>query len=150
MDTNTQKAVYSLCKAIPKSSIEKNLHLSFSLSFSREREGVHPSVLELHVHVQQNFYNGGWSDLITERFPHTCNSYPRSCHVEADAQVTLKALCLLHNAPAQLQGRGRRNGWFLKRACKHTSKALTPLIIWLSDVCVTFHIHMYYLLLKTF
>ena len=27
----------------------------------------------------------------------TCNSYPRSCHMEADAQVTLKALCLLHN-----------------------------------------------------
>ena len=40
-------------------------------------------------------------------YMHQCthNSYPRSHHVEADAQATLKALCLLHNAPAQLQGR---------------------------------------------
>ena len=34
-----------------------------------------------------------------------CNSYPRSRHVEPDAQVTHRALCLLHNAPAHLQGR---------------------------------------------
>ena len=53
--------------------------------------------------------------------PCTCNSYPRSRHVEADAQVTLEALCLLHNAPAQLQGRERRNGWFLEPACHCTN-----------------------------
>ena len=39
------------------------------------------------------------------------NSHPRSRHVEPDVQVTLRALCLLHNAPAQ-QGRERRNGCF--------------------------------------
>ena len=50
-----------------------------------------------------------------ETFLCTCNSYPRSRHAEADAQVTLEALCLLHNAPAQIQGRERRNGWFLDR-----------------------------------
>ena len=37
------------------------------------------------------------------------NSHPRSRHVEPDVQVTLRALCLLHNAPAQ-QGRERRTG----------------------------------------
>ena len=33
--------------------------------------------------------------------------------MEADAQVTLKALCLLHNAPAQLQGEkeGMADSW---------------------------------------
>ena len=36
------------------------------------------------------------------------NSYPRSRHAEPDAQVTFRALCLLHNAPPQLQGRVRR------------------------------------------
>ena len=40
------------------------------------------------------------------------NSYPRTQHAEPDAQVTLRALHLLHNALAQLQGRVRRNGWF--------------------------------------
>ena len=62
--------------------------------------------LDLELHVQQNHYNQLWG--MTFR-----NSYPRSRHMEADAQVTLNTLCLLHNAPAQIQGRERRNGWFL-------------------------------------
>ena len=76
--------------------------------------------------------------------PCTWNSYPRSRHVEADAQVTHKALCLLHNTPAQLQGIKRRNGWFLEWACKCTKSPHPTLItcVWLSDV--------YSLLLKTF
>ena len=55
--------------------------------------------------------NGGggggerFSDLIMRGFK--CNSYPRSCHMEADAQVTLKALCLLHNTPGSTRKKER-------------------------------------------
>ena len=43
-----------------------------------------------------------------ETFLCTCNSYPRARHVEEDAQVTLEALCLLHNA--QLKFKGEKQG----------------------------------------
>ena len=50
------------------------------------------------------------------------NSHPRSRHAEPDVQVTLRPLCLLHNAPAQ-QGRERRNGWFfVKEFSTETSR----------------------------
>ena len=61
MDINTQKAVYTLWKALPKCSMDKNnTPHTLSLSPSREREGVHTSTSELHVHVhvQQNHYKG--------------------------------------------------------------------------------------------
>ena len=41
-------------------------------------------------------------DVLLLRFH--CNFHPRSRHVEPDAQVTHRALCLLHNAPAHLKG----------------------------------------------
>ena len=66
---------------------------------------------------------------------HIRNSYPRSRHVEADAQVTLEALCLLHNAPAQIQGRERRNGWFLDRTVSTQIKYL-PTLLSLQIRCV--------------
>ena len=62
-----------------------------------------------------------------ETFLRTCNSYPRSRHMEADTQVTLEALRLLHNAPAQIQGRERRNGWFLDRTVSTQIKYLPTL-----------------------
>ena len=70
-----------------------------------------------------------------ETFLCTCNSYPRSRHAEADAQVTLEALCLLHNAPAQIQGRERRNGWFLDRTVSAQIEYLLTLL-WLQVRCV--------------
>ena len=46
--------------------------------------------------------------------PCTCNSYPRSRHVEADAQVTLKALCLLHTTQCPgSNSRERKKEWLI-------------------------------------
>ena len=49
------------------------------------------------------------------------NSHPRSRHVEPDVQVTLRALCLLHNAPAPEE---RRKEWLVLRIVTPCSRGL--------------------------
>ena len=41
----------------------------------------------------------------------TCNSHPRSRHMEPDVQVTLRALCLLHKCPGST--RERKKEWLV-------------------------------------
>ena len=103
----------------------------------RESTGVTMEPLQCKCSgITGTTHNSKGRHILLHRFQ--CNSYPRLWHVEPDAQVTLGALCLLHNAPAQYHGRVRRNGWFSDWISKNNKHAARILL--LADACEAKHL----------
>ena len=97
MAANTQRAAYTFYIAL---QLHRQKHTFLSLSQKRQRWCASFSFRVTCTREPIAIFGDGRISLRRYIIPCTCNSYPRSRHVEADAQVTLKALCILHNAPA--------------------------------------------------
>ena len=131
---NTQKAVYTLCKALPKSYMDKNSHLSLSLS--REREGVHPSALELHVHVQQNHYKWRGNGRTWLRRHFHVHVTPIPGHATWRQMHRWPSRHHVYHTMPRLNFKGEKEG-MAGSWSKLVSTEISPrptLIIWLSDV----------------